>query len=293
MNQPTAQVERSSAPIHAPGAAVEQPSGLYIHLAAEMVGASSTSLRMWERFGLVTPARTASGYRIYSMKDVERMLRIRELLADGVNPEGIRRLLEIRTEEDPPSASNRSESNSVRTTVGDRLRELRATRGDSLRRVAERTGLSPSYINSVERSLSSPSIASLQKLAAAFDTNVITLLGDAYQAPDTPVIRHDERPLLESSHGVTIEDLSTARSGLEPLVFTIQPGAGSDGALSHAGEEVLYVLKGEFRLRLDGKTDYDLDPGDSMSFESPRSHQFSNVGSEPAVVFWVNTPRTF
>ncbi|MCW2745076.1 MAG: putative MerR family transcriptional regulator [Mycobacterium sp.] len=92
---------------------------------------------------------------------------------------------------------------------------------------------------------------------------------------------------------MTIEDLSTARSGPEPLVFTIQPGAGSDGALSHAGEEVLYVLEGALRLRLDGDTDYDLEPGDSMSFESPRSHQFSNVGSAPAVVFWVNTPRTF
>jgi DNA-binding transcriptional MerR regulator/quercetin dioxygenase-like cupin family protein len=256
-----------------------------------MVGASAASLRMWERFGLVHPSRTAAGYRVYSMTDVERMLRIRELLADGVNHEGIRRLLDLRSEPAAAPAPPRPEP--THTGVGEKLRLLRAARGDTLRQVAERTGLSPSYINSVERSLSSPSIASLQKLAAAFDTNVLALLGDAEQAPDTPLIRHDQRPILDSSHGVTIEDLSTARSGLEPLVFTIQPGAGSDGALSHAGEEVLYVLEGALRLRLDGDTDYDLEPGDAMSFESPRSHQFSNVGSAPAVVFWVNTPRTF
>jgi DNA-binding transcriptional MerR regulator/mannose-6-phosphate isomerase-like protein (cupin superfamily) len=282
-------MKRPDIPRQELASAPAQVSGLYIQPAAEMVGVSAASLRMWERFGLVHPARNAAGYRVYSMQDIERMLRIRELLADGIDTEGIRRLLEIRS--DTPPSVTCPESTSL--TLGARLRALRAARGDTLRRVAERTGLSPSYINSVERSLSSPSIASLQKLAAAFDTNVIALLGGAYQAPDTPLIRRVERTLLESSHGVTIEDLSTARSGLEPLMFTIAPGAGSDGAVSHAGEEVLLVLKGEFRLRLDGKTDYDLEPGDSMSFDSRRSHQFSNVGPLPTVVFWVNTPRTF
>jgi DNA-binding transcriptional MerR regulator/mannose-6-phosphate isomerase-like protein (cupin superfamily) len=270
----------------------EPVDGVYIQQAAAMVGATSAALRMWEKYGIVRPSRTTSGYRVYTMTDIERMRQVRELLEDGVNLAGILRILESNGQTLPRSSKRQGEAR-VHRTVGGTIRGLRAQHNLTLRQVSERTGLSPSYISSVERSLASPSIASLQKLATAFDTNVLTLLSDSYEAPDTPVIRRNERRVLQSAHGVTIEDLSTAHSDLEPLVFTIQPGSGSDGPLSHAGEEFLYVLEGRLRLRLDGVDDYDLDPGDAMSYDSLRAHQFSNIGTEPTVVVWINTPRTF
>ena len=270
----------------------ESVDGVYIRQAAAMVGTTSAALRQWERYGIVRPGRTASGYRVYTMADIERMHRVRQLIEDGVNPVGVLRILEPNDQKAPGSSARQGEAR-VHRTVGDTIRELRSQHALTLRQVSELTGLSLSYLSAVERSLASPSIASLQKLASAFDTNVLTLMSDSYEAPDTPVIRRGERRVLRSDHGVTIEDLSTARSELEPLVFTIQPGAGSEGALSHEGEEFLYVLEGRLRLRLDGVDDYDLEPGDSMSYGSLRAHQFSNIGNEPTMVVWINTPRTF
>ena len=53
------------------------------------------NLRVYERRGLVDPARTAGGTRLYSVADVERLIRIRDLLADGLNLAGIVRVLAL------------------------------------------------------------------------------------------------------------------------------------------------------------------------------------------------------
>jgi DNA-binding transcriptional MerR regulator/mannose-6-phosphate isomerase-like protein (cupin superfamily) len=267
-------------------------SGVYIQQAAAMVGTTSASLRMWEKYELIRPQRTPSGYRVYSLEEIERLREVQQLLHDGVNPAGILKIFEDRSSTPTPAPKHHEEGHLPRG-LGDTVRALRRRSGLTLRQVSERTDLSPSYISSVERSLASPSIASLQKLARAFDTTVPALMSGSYEAPDSPLVRIGDRRVLHSDKGVTIEDMSTAGSNLEPLLFTVQPGAGSDGPLSHEGEEFLYVMSGELVLRLDGTDDFVLAPGDSMAYESPRPHQFSNVGRVPTVVLWINTPRTF
>lgn len=53
------------------------------------------NLRVYERRGLVDPARTSGGTRLYSIADIERLIRIRDLLADGLNLAGIARVLAL------------------------------------------------------------------------------------------------------------------------------------------------------------------------------------------------------
>lgn len=276
--------------LNGPRPAAPEMKGVYIQQAAAMVGASASALRQWEESGLIHPSRTPSGYRIYTAGDIDRLRRVQQLLADGINLSGVHRLLEDNGAS--VTAHHSGESSSL-GGVGPAVRAFRFRHEMTLRDLAEVTALSPSYISAVERSLTSPSIASLQKLAKALGTNVLTLLGEGRQAPEQPVTRAGERPILQSNKGVTIEDLSIGKTDLEPIIMTIEPGCGSDGPLSHAGEEFLYMLKGAMRLRLDGTDDYDLSVGDGMAYDSVRPHQFSNVSDEPAVVIWINTPRTF
>ncbi|MBG6094519.1 MerR family transcriptional regulator [Nocardioides sp. WG-D5] len=66
-----------------------------ISVAAEMADMQIQNLRVYERRGLVDPARTAGGTRLYSVADVERLIRIRDLLADGLNLAGIARVLAL------------------------------------------------------------------------------------------------------------------------------------------------------------------------------------------------------
>ena len=77
----------------------EHRRGVYaISVAAELVSMQIQNLRVYERRGLVDPARTDGGSRLYSRADIERLHRIRDLLADGLNLAGIGRVLELEAE---------------------------------------------------------------------------------------------------------------------------------------------------------------------------------------------------
>jgi MerR family transcriptional regulator/heat shock protein HspR len=66
-----------------------------ISVAAGMASMEIHNLRVYERHGLVSPSRTSGGTRLYSAEDVTRLVRIGELLADGLNLAGIARVLEL------------------------------------------------------------------------------------------------------------------------------------------------------------------------------------------------------
>jgi MerR family transcriptional regulator/heat shock protein HspR len=69
-----------------------------ISVAAELAGMHPQTLRIYERRGLVNPARTQGGNRRYSDADIETLQRIAELAAAGMNLEGIRRVMELEHE---------------------------------------------------------------------------------------------------------------------------------------------------------------------------------------------------
>ncbi len=66
-----------------------------ISVAAELVSMQIQNLRVYERRGLVEPARSAGGTRLYSEADIRRLHRVRDLLADGLNLAGIGQVLEL------------------------------------------------------------------------------------------------------------------------------------------------------------------------------------------------------
>lgn len=66
-----------------------------ISVAAELAGMHAQTLRLYERRGLVNPARTVGGSRRYSAIDIGRLRRIQELTNTGLNLEGVRRVLEL------------------------------------------------------------------------------------------------------------------------------------------------------------------------------------------------------
>ena len=58
-----------------------------INVAAELCGVAAATLRAWERrYGIPVPRRTASAYRLYTTEDVEQIVRMRDLVEDGVSP---------------------------------------------------------------------------------------------------------------------------------------------------------------------------------------------------------------
>ena len=69
-----------------------------ISVAAELAGVHPQTLRIYERKGLVDPARTTGGSRRYSDDDISLLLRIQELTNEGLNLAGVQRVLELEAE---------------------------------------------------------------------------------------------------------------------------------------------------------------------------------------------------
>jgi MerR family transcriptional regulator/heat shock protein HspR len=81
--------------------------GVYaISVAAGMASMEVQNLRVYERRGLIEPARTPGGTRLYSPDDLERLIRIRDLLAAGLNLAGIALVLELEAEVGRLKAAN-------------------------------------------------------------------------------------------------------------------------------------------------------------------------------------------
>jgi MerR family transcriptional regulator, heat shock protein HspR len=69
-----------------------------ISVAAELAGMHPQTLRQYERRGLVNPARTRGGNRRYSDDDIDLLRRVAELASEGMNLEGIRRVMQLEAE---------------------------------------------------------------------------------------------------------------------------------------------------------------------------------------------------
>jgi MerR family transcriptional regulator, heat shock protein HspR len=69
-----------------------------ISVAAELAGVHPQTLRIYERKGLVDPARTAGGSRRYSEADIDQLRRIQELTNDGLNLAGVQKVMELEAE---------------------------------------------------------------------------------------------------------------------------------------------------------------------------------------------------
>lgn len=69
-----------------------------ISVAAELAGMHPQTLRIYDRKGLVDPARTTGGNRRYSETDVAMLLRIAQLTAQGLNLAGVKRVLALEAE---------------------------------------------------------------------------------------------------------------------------------------------------------------------------------------------------
>lgn len=254
--------------------------------AALLVGVSPSALRLWERQGLLRPARSHGRYRLYSDADLDHLRHIRRLRqVDRLNAPGIRRVLHDTV---------RPGHDAEQRIDGRPLRRLREEQGLSLRVASLRTGLSVSFLSAIERGTSGATIATLQRLTAAYGTTINRLFGPPAESARRRV-RSTERRVLRVGDGtVRIEQLARGATRLEPQLFVLAEGASSDGAYAHEGEEFLYLLSGALSVWVGDEETYRLtDAGDALTFPSTLPHRWRNDASGETRLLWINTPPSF
>jgi DNA-binding transcriptional MerR regulator/quercetin dioxygenase-like cupin family protein len=269
-----------------PNASAVRSRFLTVGQTARILGISPSTLRLWENVGLVTPARSAGRFRLYTPELLEVLKRIKYLHdVKRLNVPGIKQAL-------GSALPARAEAD-VRHTpdLGSKLRRMRKRRGLSVTEAAGRAGISVGFLSAVELSRANASVATLSRLAAAYDTTVLDLYDVAPRS--NRVVRPDKREALQTQSGVRMELLSTGAKMLESMLMRVPPGAGSDGAYTHQGEDFIYMLEGSLEIWLDEVECFVLEKGDSFWFESNRGHRWFNPSNKETVMVWVNTPPTF
>lgn len=180
---------------------------------------------------------------------------------------------------------------SLGSRVRARRKELRYSQGD----LAERTGMTASFISQIERGVTSPSIESLYKISQALEVPIFYFLIEP--GTKSPVVRQGERVFITwpwSGPELTFQLLTPSMSQkLEAFMTEWEPGEPRTfvGFGEHT-EEFIYILQGQLEVRLSDDTHF-LGPGDTIWFEGARLRGMEPRGDQTVRFISVITPPAF
>jgi transcriptional regulator with XRE-family HTH domain len=172
--------------------------------------------------------------------------------------------------------------------VGEVIRRLRQQRGFSLRDLAERSGVSQSFLGAVERGQSDISVGRLSQVARVLGHDVASLLGYSLRRATPVVIRPSDHVASRRGQGVEFRTFAIPGTHLEFMLATLAPRSRFDDEVTHAGIDVMYVSEGSLVLVVDG-VDYPLDASECAVWPSSHAHTVRNDGDVPAVALGFTT----
>lgn len=190
------------------------------------------------------------------------------------------------------------------TGIGPRLRGERVRVGLSQRELARRLGLSPSLISQLETGASKPSVGTLYAIVTELGVSLDRVLRGA-GSPEPPasgsppevtarLMHPGERQYIDLDSGVRWEQLMPGAHGTIDFLHTIYEVEGSStpetALMRHHGHEYGYVVSGRLGIQI-GFEQYELEPGDSIDFDSTQPHRLFNLGEEPVHALWLVVGR--
>lgn len=185
----------------------------------------------------------------------------------------------------------------METVLSANIKALRKQRGMTLQALGEVTDLSPGFLSQIESGQSSPSLASLRRIAQALGVSLFFLV--ASDRGNVNVIRGDQRKRLEiPQHTVAFEVLSPEEKGsnLQVVMTTLSPGQSTcEGPMPHGdaqSQEFVYVLSGVVSLSVAAER-VEIHQGDAACFRSALPHRYCNQGHETAVFLAIMAPPSF
>jgi transcriptional regulator with XRE-family HTH domain len=152
--------------------------------------------------------------------------------------------------------------------LGRNIRQRRQALGLTLMQVADRTGLSATFISQVERGRHRPSVPSLHLLADAMGTNAYTLMIPVSEGPTRVEINRASKRTryAQEDDEPTSQALPLISMGNQLQVVEVTGGPLHwEGPFVHRNDEFMYVVTGEIEVELDGKPDK-LERGDSLLY---------------------------
>ena len=190
---------------------------------------------------------------------------------------------------------------------GETIRKERQRQGMSLRELARRIDVTPSYLSKIERGLANCSVGALWMVSDELGIPVADMFaGQKHSEIEIETPRSTPgpspeaialppmvfRPVVDPAARETITMAGVEFQRLTPHddaaieFIQVRHEVGAEEAYHHRGHEYGLVLQGRISVEV-GFAKYELTPGWSIAFDSSNAHRILNVGKEPAIAVWV------
>jgi transcriptional regulator with XRE-family HTH domain len=175
--------------------------------------------------------------------------------------------------------------------LASRIKAARMSKGYTLDRVAEISGLGKGLLSKVENFRVTPSLPTLAKLCEALGMSLSELFEGLDEKPKLSITRVSDRRAIERDRDQSdINYLALAHGrpdrNMDPFVLEVPAGGGRREAMPHEGEEFLIVLKGNVSFEYNGEV-HALKEGDAAYFDAEVDHRVFNPGAKDAKILCV------
>ena len=177
-------------------------------------------------------------------------------------------------------------------SLGEMLRECRKQSKLTMQVVADGAGLSVGFISQVERNITVPSLSSLRAIAGVLGSPISHFLDQPANTKDAT--RAGERVNFRVGEGSLLYERISSNfvgSNLRSVIVHEPPGHRAE-PITHDGEELFFILRGEVTVELNGERTI-LHEGDSLHFDSSRQHATWNHTTETVSILWCGTMDVF
>jgi transcriptional regulator with XRE-family HTH domain len=161
--------------------------------------------------------------------------------------------------------------------IANHVRARRLDIGLNVGQLSDRAGISKGMLSKIENALASPSLSTLERLAAALDMPVTSLFRGLAEERDAIFVKAGSGPEIErkgTRAGHTYELLGSLRGPykrVEPLLVSLDEEREVFPLFQHAGIEILYMLSGVMEYGY-GRQRYKMERGDTLQFEGDIPH---------------------
>jgi transcriptional regulator with XRE-family HTH domain len=169
------------------------------------------------------------------------------------------------------------------TCIGEQIKQIRKEKGFTLKDLSAATGLSVSYLSMLERGLSSPTIANMQKVCQALNITLTDLLLNL-DGNKVLVKKEDRRIIFEDHKDVLYEAITEGNRHIKSICMTVYDNLEHDSG-QHIADEFGYCVKGSIMITVDG-IKYHLHEGDALYIAAHSHHSFKKTSEEECVTIW-------
>ncbi len=176
--------------------------------------------------------------------------------------------------------------------IATKIRFLREQQSLSVRGLAEASGISAAALSQLEAGNTSPSVATLEKLADGLGMAVSAFFIEPGTAQDIEVFDLNDRPSVDLSHGGRFVPLTALHqpTGFEPMLVHLEANGCFDenqyGIKSP--QAFVWIRRGKARFEFDGR-EFDLRETQSVYYDARKPHNWRNISAQPCELLMVRS----